>query len=218
MILSHRHEFIYLRTRKTGSTSLEIALSSLCGDDDVITSVCPRDEGLRATLGGRPPQNLSHRNGVLPYNHMTAEQVRDFTGSEIWNRYTKFTVERDPYEKVVSLYYHRYKTATRPTMDEFISSGEAADAFNLEIYAIHGKISVDLLGNYGRLDEFLVELEHELGVQIPKLGRAKSQFREDQRRASDILTDVQRERIVDVFGGEPKFNGKVSIRLGKYAD
>ena len=31
MILSHEHKFIFLRTKKTAGTSIELALSELCG-------------------------------------------------------------------------------------------------------------------------------------------------------------------------------------------
>jgi hypothetical protein len=37
MILSHEHKFIFLRTKKTAGTSIELALFELCGPNDVIT-------------------------------------------------------------------------------------------------------------------------------------------------------------------------------------
>ena len=55
MIVSHEHRFIFLKTKKTAGTSLELALSQLCGPDDVITPLAPTDEALRA--GGRGAQN-----------------------------------------------------------------------------------------------------------------------------------------------------------------
>ena len=55
MIVSHEHRFIFLKTKKTAGTSLELALSQLCGPDDVITPVAETDEALRA--GGRGAQN-----------------------------------------------------------------------------------------------------------------------------------------------------------------
>ena len=58
MIASHQHRFIFLKTRKTAGTSVEIALSKVCGPDDIITEISPEDEELRQAAGGRPPQNF----------------------------------------------------------------------------------------------------------------------------------------------------------------
>jgi hypothetical protein len=55
MIISHEHKFIFLKTKKTAGTSIELAVSQLCGPDDVITPLAMADEVLR--LGGRRAQN-----------------------------------------------------------------------------------------------------------------------------------------------------------------
>ena len=55
MILSHEHKFIFLGTKKTAGTSIELALSELCGPDDVITPLTREDEARRA--GRRGAQN-----------------------------------------------------------------------------------------------------------------------------------------------------------------
>ena len=51
MILSHEHKFIFLGTKKTAGTSIELALSELCGPDDVITPLTREDEARRAGQG-----------------------------------------------------------------------------------------------------------------------------------------------------------------------
>ena len=58
VIASHQHRFVFLKTRKTAGTSVEIALSKVCGPDDVITEISPEDEKLRQAAGGRAPQNF----------------------------------------------------------------------------------------------------------------------------------------------------------------
>jgi len=53
MILSVAHKFIFVRGRKVGGTSVEIALSTLCGPDDIVPPLVARDERTRQALNGR---------------------------------------------------------------------------------------------------------------------------------------------------------------------
>ena len=79
MIISHEHKFIFLKTRKTAGTSIELALSDLCGARDIITSPrptrrCAPTDAARRTggcmAGGRVPPLLAtpllqiHRAGL----------------------------------------------------------------------------------------------------------------------------------------------------------
>ena len=37
MIVSHKHKFIFFKTRKTAGSSIQVALANHCGPDDIIT-------------------------------------------------------------------------------------------------------------------------------------------------------------------------------------
>ena len=63
MIVSHQHRFIFIKTKKTGSTSVEIALSRHCGEDDIIGPIIAEDEAMRLELGYRGAQNCD-----IPYS------------------------------------------------------------------------------------------------------------------------------------------------------
>ena len=39
MIVSHKHKFIFIKTKKTASSSTECALSAVCGPDDILTDL-----------------------------------------------------------------------------------------------------------------------------------------------------------------------------------
>lgn len=59
MIVSHKYKFIFIKTAKTAGTSTEIALSRICGPDDIITPfMISEDEELRMSMGGRASSAL----------------------------------------------------------------------------------------------------------------------------------------------------------------
>ncbi|UOQ84351.1 hypothetical protein [Gracilibacillus salinarum] len=88
MIISHKHKFIFIKTRKTAGTSIEISLSRYCGDQDIITPISPKDEKIRKKLGKQP----QHYHKL--YNHMRAQQIKKFVGEEIWKDYYTFCFDR----------------------------------------------------------------------------------------------------------------------------
>jgi Sulfotransferase family len=127
VIVCHSRNFIYIKTMKTGGTSLEIALSELCEDGDIITVLgSPGDAQLRREITGRTAQNyrysfrewmrLGHKQKLLALftdydrskfvEHMNAVRVRQAVGEEVWNSYFKFAVVRNPYDRFLSRYYY----------------------------------------------------------------------------------------------------------------
>ena len=47
MIISHRHKFIFVKTKKTAGTSIETLLASVCGEEDVITEISEEEERIK---------------------------------------------------------------------------------------------------------------------------------------------------------------------------
>lgn len=109
MILSHTHRFIVFKTRKTGGTSFEIALSKYLAEKDVVTPIAADDEAVRSSLGYRGPQNdLVTLPGARPvkfYNHIGAAHVRLMVPPAIFEGYVKAAIVRNPFDFVVSWYY-----------------------------------------------------------------------------------------------------------------
>ncbi len=223
MILSHRHRFIFVRTRKTASSSTEIALSSVTGPDDVLTPIM--EEHLRPEHGAknyvvpwskRTPYGRfrtafgSRKAKYLGYhNHITAAEIRALAGEAVWDGYFKFAVERNPWDRQVSHYHWELrKKAEPPSFETFLRTPSLKPQMsNWQIYTIDDRIAVDRVIAFDRLEAGLAEVADQLGIApLPALGRAKSDTRQ-RRDYRDYYTDETRalvgrwyEREIDAFG------------------
>ena len=78
---------------------------------------------------------------------MTAENIRSLIDGSIWTRYYKFCLERNPWDKAVSLYFWRTRgQEPRPSLLSFLNTIEADSLSNFGIYSIGGDVAVDHVG------------------------------------------------------------------------
>ena len=220
MIVSHSHRFIFIKTRKPAGTTVEIALSRYLADGDVVTPISPDDEELRAGLGYPGP-----RNDLIPVRRYTARQVaravrrgrreryanhtalrdlRRTMSAREFDDYTKFTIERNSWDREVSMYWWHTKPrpgsgsepTRRPSMLDYIRTIKQFS--NLCLYTIDDEVAVDRVCRYEELEDDLADLMADIGVggtiDLPK---AKSQFRLDRRPLNEVLGEEERELIAD---------------------
>ena len=205
MILSHKYKFIFLKTSKTAGTSVEIALSKFCGARDVITPITPADEEIRTRLGYRGPQNFTLLASKGFYNHISAHEVSGLVGPDVWNAYYKFCFERNPFERVISLYYFLYTSEPRPTITEFLDAGthERLRHRGYRLYTVDDRIVVDRVCLYERINADLESLRTRLGLPGKiVLPWAKGTHRKDRRDYRAILSPSEQERIRQFFDKE----------------
>lgn len=224
MIISHKYKFIFLKTNKTAGTSVEIALSKFCGEKDVITPISPDDEAIRQGLGYLGPRNYlspvwdykledmvnflrSGKKKFNFYNHITASEVMSRVGLNIWNSYFKFCIERNPWDRVVSLYFYLNHTDPKVPFSEFIQSKNPLilKKKGFLLYTINGNISVDRICRFENLYEDLESVRILLGIpDMLDLPRAKSQYREEKRDYHDMFGETEKAKVEEIFAEEIK--------------
>lgn len=226
MIVSYEHNYVFVKTNKTAGTSMEITLSTHTGDGDIITPISPVDELKRLeNSNARLPQNYSEdkaleheyreliksgkekniedfqKNVLIERlvfrNHMPAAKIKPKLDAEFFEKAFKFTIQRHPYDRMVSLAYWRRKNPQKDigvVIDKILDHREIN---NTHFYKIDGKVAVDFFVLYERLREGMEEVEQKIGAaglwdQMPK---TKHEIRTDRRPAKDVLTDEQKRRI-----------------------
>ncbi len=129
MILSFRHNFLFVRARKVAGTSVEIALSTLCGPDDITAPIVAVDERLRLDSGGHcanfgeprleqawrdmvraasPEQLATMKPPPSRYRpHMSVGEIEAAHGAPL-DAFRLVCVERDPFAKVISFLHMRH--------------------------------------------------------------------------------------------------------------
>lgn len=221
MILSHAHRFIYVKTYKTASTSIESALAAVCGPEDVIT---PASDQLMQTREGERAQNWRLDHPLVPprplwrrllgrperryhqsvgfYEHMPASRIRDYVGEQVWRDYYKFSFERNPWDRQVSWYYYKTKSKEqRPSFDKFLADRRRAYVENYDLYSLDGRVALDFVGQYETLVEDFGTAVAAIGlpaVTLPRTNVSPDQGR-DYRR---FYRDETRDRMADWYARE----------------
>ncbi len=161
MILSHEWKFIFIKGRKVAGTSIEMALSTICGPDDIVTPITPFDEVQRIRAGGycrnygvdakqeahyrrllaeSSTQNL---DGVsIPkstyYHHMSLREVYALCDRKIQD-YRVIFAERSPYSKIISFINMKGNLPNYTTSGEMLYS-DSLFAKEREVFFNNGAI------------------------------------------------------------------------------
>jgi hypothetical protein len=210
MIISHAHKFIFVRTEKTAGSSVEQALADLCGPDDIITGVARHRDKCR-----RPGWTrwLPFRTGGLRrqfpeqfgfHTHATIEQVRRYCGPAVYRSYFKFAIERNPWDRQLSLYCQRKRRRDAGETVEFQRDMQSwvyrrlhyTRLDNWNVYTIRDRIAVDYVLRYEDLASGLNYVLRQIGIDAPlELPHKRSEWRESKGSYRDSYTAELRDLV-----------------------
>ncbi len=114
VLISHENEFIFIKTQKSASSSLEESLEFylLGAPPEGFSEESPE----RMTSGGYV-SGRGFRPGTKPFmsNHITSRKIAGLLGEERFSNYLKATSVRNPWDQIVSYFWWRLRNFPRWT-------------------------------------------------------------------------------------------------------
>lgn len=213
MIASRKHGFIFIKTMKTAGTSIEFVLSPYCASEDIVTPIGAQQDLARFAASGVLPRNFAtsdiekrYRKGLQKGNakllkavrrdlpegslwaHALPDEIRSRVGA-FWDAAYRFTVERHPYDKVLSRAAMTRFDIDRVVFDDRLYVGHPW-------YLSDGRLLVDNVVMFDRLDDDVAQVMTRFGLPRTTLPRARYTER-DRRPAREQLSATQRDFIYE---------------------
>ena len=181
MIIDSSKKFIFIKTKKTASTSIEIALSSLCSEDAVVTAIKPEDEAIRTRFNISSARNYRcGESQFLPskevaqkfarrgfYNHMSAWDVKRILKAQ-FEEYLKISIVRNPWDRVVSHYYWgiKDKGVNAPSFKDYLRGTPENINCNerLLFHPSKDKLLVDYVIKFENIEQDVKKIQKKLNV------------------------------------------------------
>jgi len=212
-----------MKTRKTAGTSIQVALSKICGPDDIITGTYVKSDG---TLDESHSGGKNIDKFFTNHPHPTLAETKQFLGDEIWNSYFKFAFIRNPYEIQVSRYFwnkrgkNKNESCSVDGFKEWVKSGSIADFDLLHPYIMSDDIiQMDYIGRYETLQEDFNRVCDALQLSKIELPTVKGGYRDKIHYSkyydSEIIDLVGNYHHTDLDTFGYSFNPEfISTRVG----
>lgn len=201
-IIDFESRFVFVKTRKTAGTSIEIELARRIGPKAVVTPVKP-------CFPGHIPRNFRGETGYGNFqNHMTASRIRAQLGAEPFDSMYSFCVEREPVSKSISFFHmmmnsdlHRHKYSLSG-WDEYCERGLFPVDVDRYSEERGGKryLIVDEVLPYETLQSQMKQLSGKLGLPDFQLQvRAKAGYSHPVHIRPEDISTTQRSMIYGAF-------------------
>jgi predicted CopG family antitoxin len=132
-------------------------------------------------------------------SHMAAKDIKNKVGSFIWNNFFKFSFERNPYDKLVSFYFHiKPKNSFSEWINE-LTNKRKKQPLNYLLYTLNGKIIIDFLGKYENLESELKYILKKLNLPFQALPKEKTNYRDEKENYRKFYDEETRQIVEKVY-------------------
>lgn len=177
VLVSHTHRFIFLKTRKTAGTSIEMALQPFCTPPGTaVTEKTRAMETAEGVVGQRlyRPDQMNDLDRKW-FHHIAAHRIRDQLGAATFAAYLKLTSVRNPFDRMVSAFHWDRESRKRPELADFADIRKAFRAYVLDTGWNDDRVVTHVGADYvpqdairyERMAEDLARVSARLGIALP---------------------------------------------------
>ncbi|MEJ2609997.1 MAG: sulfotransferase family 2 domain-containing protein [Candidatus Thiodiazotropha sp.] len=206
MLLSIKHNFLFVHIAKTGGTSVRSALQSLRWRDPWYYPMflCSRFSHLSG-----------HRIGTKFPRHSRIVAAKELLPETFFNNLFKFAIVRNPWDLQVSSFHHIHRE--RPHLIEHINDFDHFIRWKLDperpyqyhvdtsiqsqldyLIDLHGNILVDFIGHYENLADDFKQITQQIkvkGITLPHKRKASDRQKDYRSYYSDELAELVSEHF-----------------------
>lgn len=206
MPISHRYKFIYIHVPRCAGTSITDAL---------------KNGKVTLRLEGRASDREKKEFNEYWLHHFKATHVKELVGDLAWEAYFKFAFTRNPWDRIVSTYFHHMKRmkdpsfrSSRPeiaarlkgvkTFDEYLAVQRIEAASELLI-GVNNQIIMDFVGRYEYLERDFAHICETIGIRcrLQHLnGTTHGHYRDYYTPALRDFVAERCRRDIELFGYE----------------
>lgn len=200
-MISHRHRCIFVHIPKTGGTSIESVIWPIRTEAD---------------LHGGYISASHHRNKYQSggLQHLCAKYIRQEVGAKIFEDYFKFSIVRNPWDRIVSQYaYTReqpycqvyFRVPPDVSFPAYLDAISKSDHVHVMpqtafLYDDNGEPLVDFIGRYEDMPAAFRFISEKIGIEQVELPRLNTSARNVDFRT--YYTPETRERVAALYADE----------------
>lgn len=209
-IISFEYGLIFIKSRKTAGTSIEVDLSKRVAPGDIVTPIIP-------PVTGHVPRNFESNGKPVFRNHMHATEIRDRIGKTEFDKMFKFCVEREPVSKCISHFHmlrnsphHNRDNQYRLNWSEYVEQENFPHDHERYCEESNGELIplVDHFVRYENLQEELrIILNHHGIPRFTLTATAKSEYSKHKLITPQQVSANERDKIYQRFAISNEIHG-----------
>lgn len=219
MIISHQKKFVYIRTVKTGSSSLEIFLSQFCSKKDIITPLFSNEEKFKRennlpcaqnyklkkkSFGIKNFLNFNFYNTVNLHDHKPIDKVFKTEIGKNIKDYFFFSFIRNPFDWIISFFYwdlvlKNYKIENLENINDIFSKflDEKCDFFfKWQRDIISSRYYKINIFKFEEMEIIIKKIKEKLNLNDEVIQLENIRFKDLKLKKKIILGKKEKEKII----------------------